>query len=354
MAALVEATEDLGCEEHDDDDDGGGGGGGAEEWDVMNEPWQDLWGALEGNGWSRIGTDIAMPPPEIGSPRTFSSEMEARIFLRSFPHLLEQDAQSAEGHSKPSKKKKAGRRRRQRDPRGFGNLLTPLPSPSQPDAAAPDAGRTRADTESDGGWDQEDDSASEGDEYALENGIKDGIEDGIEDGRVGEGAGRADAEDWDGEDEQLVEINVSASLFDSTVHESLAGALDHMVLKYGFFLPETEYLVDLEGLVEYLHQKVHWDQQCLYCNRIFKSSSACKSHMVDASHCKLAYVGACRTLVFGAASHARGPLFRFLDAFAGMTSSRRSMKLWIFTTSARYMALTTLKPELVGRLPRRC
>ena len=62
-----------------------------------------------------------------------------------------------------------------------------------------------------------------------------------------------------------------------------------MVSKHGFFLPEAEYLADLEGLMEFLHQKVQWDQQCLYCNRHFKSPAACQSHMVDASHCKLAY-----------------------------------------------------------------
>jgi pre-60S factor REI1 len=36
----------------------------------------------------------------------------------------------------------------------------------------------------------------------------------------------------------------------------LDGALAHMATKHGFFLPDVEYLSDLEGLLGYLHQKV--------------------------------------------------------------------------------------------------
>lgn len=64
-----------------------------------------------------------------------------------------------------------------------------------------------------------------------------------------------------------------------------------MVKKYSFFVPDIEYLVDLEGLLEYLQEKVRLGNMCLYCEKRFSSTIACQHHMISSSHCKMKYEG---------------------------------------------------------------
>ncbi|KAJ8654524.1 hypothetical protein O0I10_009830 [Lichtheimia ornata] len=67
--------------------------------------------------------------------------------------------------------------------------------------------------------------------------------------------------------------------------------LEHMRVTHGFFLPDTEYLEDPQGLVRYLATKVQ-NAICLYCNgrgKEWKSIEAVRAHMVDTGHCKMAY-----------------------------------------------------------------
>lgn len=100
-----------------------------------------------------------------------------------------------------------------------------------------------------------------------------------------------DAEALPGEDEddEMIEINLGQSLFDSHTEPDVHSALDYMRRKYGFFIPEAEYIEDMDGLLEYLHSKVKIGCCCLFCNRTFRSSHACQQHMVDKSHCKIKY-----------------------------------------------------------------
>lgn len=86
-----------------------------------------------------------------------------------------------------------------------------------------------------------------------------------------------------------VEISPNACLFDNTKHEDVHSALDYMRQKYGFMIPDVEYLVDLTGLVEYLHEKVRLGNCCLYCERTFRTTISCQQHMIDKSHCKIKY-----------------------------------------------------------------
>ncbi|KAE8225236.1 hypothetical protein CF319_g1984 [Tilletia indica] len=92
----------------------------------------------------------------------------------------------------------------------------------------------------------------------------------------------------------------SATRIDPTTHclfcpqttPTLDQTLLHMSKTHGFFLPEREYLIDLPGLMTYLADKITVGNICLYCNargRSFASLEAVRGHMVDKSHCKLAY-----------------------------------------------------------------
>jgi hypothetical protein len=65
----------------------------------------------------------------------------------------------------------------------------------------------------------------------------------------------------------------------------------HMHKHHGFFIPFTEYLVDLVGLLTYLGAKIGQGHICLYCNgrgrARYPTVAAVQQHMAAKSHCKL-------------------------------------------------------------------
>lgn len=72
----------------------------------------------------------------------------------------------------------------------------------------------------------------------------------------------------------------------------LQDSLAHMSKVHGFFIPESEYLVDLPGLAGYLADKVSIGNICLYCNgrgKGFHNLESVRNHMLDKAHCKIAY-----------------------------------------------------------------
>jgi pre-60S factor REI1 len=62
-----------------------------------------------------------------------------------------------------------------------------------------------------------------------------------------------------------------------------------MIKTHGLFLPEPNYIADMDGLVRYLNTKVNEEHQCLYCGRLKWSEDGIKTHMRDTNHCKIAY-----------------------------------------------------------------
>jgi len=73
---------------------------------------------------------------------------------------------------------------------------------------------------------------------------------------------------------------------------SLDESLEHMQRAHGLYVPEREYLTDLPGLMLYLADKVAVGHLCLMCNgrgRGFATAEAARKHMLDKSHCKIAY-----------------------------------------------------------------
>jgi pre-60S factor REI1 len=92
---------------------------------------------------------------------------------------------------------------------------------------------------------------------------------------------------------ELEMIDPCQSLFDRHVSASVAENIQYMHEKYGFFIPDAEYLYDPEGLIGYSHEKISLGKQCLYCHKQFHPAttraSAIQAHMRDAQHCKLRY-----------------------------------------------------------------
>lgn len=61
----------------------------------------------------------------------------------------------------------------------------------------------------------------------------------------------------------------------------------HMNLMHGFFVPEEQYVIDLDGLLEYLGFKVGAGCTCIWCNKQFSSLHGVRLHMLYKDHCKI-------------------------------------------------------------------
>ncbi|KAB8356709.1 hypothetical protein FH972_024284 [Carpinus fangiana] len=56
---------------------------------------------------------------------------------------------------------------------------------------------------------------------------------------------------------------------------------------HGFFIPNAEYLVDMESFLSYLYVIVSIFHECLFCGKLPKTKLGAQDHMRGAGHCKL-------------------------------------------------------------------
>mmetsp|Transcript_15052 Transcript_15052/g.18569 ORF Transcript_15052/g.18569 Transcript_15052/m.18569 type:complete len:268 (+) Transcript_15052:71-874(+) len=103
-----------------------------------------------------------------------------------------------------------------------------------------------------------------------------------------EGDPMEEEEDDDGEI-VTAEARAIDSWFDAKHFNDCTSALEYMRKQYGLYIPEPTYLIDVEKLAQYLCEKVKQHRVCLYCSRQFRFFRACQQHMIDKSHCKIAY-----------------------------------------------------------------
>ncbi len=85
------------------------------------------------------------------------------------------------------------------------------------------------------------------------------------------------------------EIDPRQCLFDNTVCVTVKDNIDRMYQKYGFFIPDQEYLISPENLVGYCAEKIKLGQICLYCQKSFSSWKGCQEHMIMTRHTKIRY-----------------------------------------------------------------
>ncbi|GJP33510.1 hypothetical protein CLOM_g18044 [Closterium sp. NIES-68] len=108
-----------------------------------------------------------------------------------------------------------------------------------------------------------------------------------EEGKEGEegekGRGGGGGEEWD----------VSQCFFcDKKSKGGLDECVEHMHKHHGFFIPDMEFLTDLQGMLQYLAAKVTQGRMCLWCDdrsKQFSSVEAVRAHMEAKSHGKLRY-----------------------------------------------------------------
>ncbi|KAJ9627140.1 pre-60S factor rei1 [Taxawa tesnikishii (nom. ined.)] len=85
------------------------------------------------------------------------------------------------------------------------------------------------------------------------------------------------------------EVPLNQCLFCNFASGDVSQNVTHMSKHHGMFIPEQEYLVDLEGLLGYLHEKIYDIHECLYCGQMKHTTSGIQTHMRDRGHCMIAY-----------------------------------------------------------------
>lgn len=107
--------------------------------------------------------------------------------------------------------------------------------------------------------------------------------------RTGESDDEDDEDTEEEEDDYDHKANVNQCLFCNYVSPTLDLNVNHMSKQHGCFIPETEYLVDLPGLINYLSETVVVLRQCLYCHKQLHTDTGIQTHMRDRGHCMIAY-----------------------------------------------------------------
>lgn len=92
----------------------------------------------------------------------------------------------------------------------------------------------------------------------------------------------------DGE-EASIESSLTRCLFCNYDSQTVFKNAVHMEKLHGMFIPEKPYLVDLDGLIESLREKIHDLQECLYCGKLKPTVFGLQTHMRDKGHCKIPF-----------------------------------------------------------------
>lgn len=126
------------------------------------------------------------------------------------------------------------------------SILSPAPSDVCCDALIP--------------WNQgaikEEEEDSQGSEGGWETVSEDGDAEAAATADEEAAAGPADGEEAAGEEGDWEEWDVCRCLFDNHVSDSLDANLEYMYKNFGFYLPDSEYLTDPAGLIQYLVSQV--------------------------------------------------------------------------------------------------
>ncbi|ODV96924.1 hypothetical protein PACTADRAFT_74519 [Pachysolen tannophilus NRRL Y-2460] len=86
-----------------------------------------------------------------------------------------------------------------------------------------------------------------------------------------------------------VEIPKNHCLFCNKKYPNLDESVNHMFKNHGLYIPEQKYLVDKEGLIQYLSEKIGLGNICIVCSYQGRSIEAVRAHMLSKSHCKIPY-----------------------------------------------------------------
>lgn len=90
-----------------------------------------------------------------------------------------------------------------------------------------------------------------------------------------------------------VDISPTTCLFCHAKYNSNFASVDenveHMRLKHGLYIPESKFLINREGLLQYLAEKIGLGNICLCCSYQGKSLEAVREHMINKRHMRIPY-----------------------------------------------------------------
>ncbi|ERT01942.1 hypothetical protein HMPREF1624_00237 [Sporothrix schenckii ATCC 58251] len=79
-------------------------------------------------------------------------------------------------------------------------------------------------------------------------------------------------------------------LFCNYASPTIALNVAHMGRFHNMFIPEKQYLVDLEGLLAHLETRIRDDHACITCGKVRGDVFAVQTHMRDKAHCAIPYL----------------------------------------------------------------
>ncbi|KAJ9151182.1 C2H2 type zinc finger-containing protein [Pleurostoma richardsiae] len=94
-------------------------------------------------------------------------------------------------------------------------------------------------------------------------------------------------------------LTLKSCLFCNYDSPTVALSAIHMERIHGMFIPEKQYLVDLEGLLKALQERIQEFHECLYCGKVKSTAFAVQTHMRDKGHCKIPYTTEEEQLIIG-------------------------------------------------------
>lgn len=83
--------------------------------------------------------------------------------------------------------------------------------------------------------------------------------------------------------------SLKSCLFCNLESPDINASVSHMERTHGMFIPERQYLVDMEGLLGSLQQRIQEFHECLVCGKVKSNAFAAQTHMRDTAHCKIPY-----------------------------------------------------------------
>ncbi|RGP63131.1 hypothetical protein FLONG3_9992, partial [Fusarium longipes] len=112
----------------------------------------------------------------------------------------------------------------------------------------------------------------------------------------GEDAAHEEADETRGSDSatpvptsQEPKMTLETCLFCNYASPSIPLNTHHMERFHGMFIPEKKYLVDIDGLLQQLQDKIRLHHQCLYCDKPKSTTFGVQTHMRDTGHCKIPF-----------------------------------------------------------------
>lgn len=86
-----------------------------------------------------------------------------------------------------------------------------------------------------------------------------------------------------------VDIPLENCLFCNKAFANLDENIDHMFKNHGFYIPEQKFLVNKEGLVQYMSEKIGVGNLCIVCSFQGRSLESARAHMLSKRHCQIPY-----------------------------------------------------------------